>query len=87
MVEGVANEAKVDKCKVIHFGRTNNRDKYYMEDSSSKWTNIDFTGPAQGMRGNRLRLRREAFKSSARNKFAMSVTQRHNFFTKRVTLS
>ena len=30
-------------------------------------TNIDFTGSAQGMRGNRLRLQREAFKSSARD--------------------
>ena len=28
---------------------------------------------------------REALKSSARNTFASSVTQRHNFFTNRVT--
>ena len=48
-------------------------------------TNIDFTGPAQMVRGNRLRLRREVPKSSARNTFASSVTQRHNFFTNRVT--
>ena len=27
----------VDKCKVMHFGRTNNRDKYFMEDLSGKW--------------------------------------------------
>ena len=45
---------------------------------------MDFTGPAQGVRGNRLRLRREAFKSSARTKFARSVTQIHNFFINRV---
>ena len=48
-------------------------------------TDIDFTGLAQGFRGNRLILQREAFKSSARNKFARTVTQRHNFFTNRVT--
>ena len=48
-------------------------------------TNIDFTDPAQGMRGNRLRLQRKAFKSSARNIFARSVTQRHSFFTNRVS--
>ena len=40
--------------------------------------------PAQGVRGNRLRLRREAFKSRVRNKFARSVTLRHSFFTNRV---
>ena len=49
--------------------------------------NKDFTGPAQEVRDNRLRLRREAFKSSARNKCARSVTQRHSFFTNRVTPS
>ena len=44
-------------------------------------TNIDFKAPAQGLRGNRLRLQRETFKSSARNKFARLVAQRQNFFT------
>ena len=33
---------------------------------------IDLVGPAQGIRGNRLRLRREAFKSRVKNKFAKS---------------
>ena len=33
-------ELNVDKCKVIHFGRTNNRDKYYMEDTSGKWSEL-----------------------------------------------
>ena len=47
--------------------------------------NIYFKGLVQGVRGDRLRLRREAFKSSARNKLARSVTQVHNFFTNRVT--
>ena len=30
----------VEKCKVIQFGRTNNRDKYYMEDTSGKWSEL-----------------------------------------------
>ena len=47
-------------------------------------TDIDLVDPAQGVRDNRLRLRREAFKSRLRNKFAKSVTLRHNFFTNRV---
>ena len=47
-------------------------------------TDIDLEGPAQGVRGNRLRLRREAFKSRVKNKFAKAVTLRHNFFTNRV---
>ena len=37
-------------------------------------TDIYLVGPAQGVRGNRLRLRREAFKSRVINKFAKSVT-------------
>ena len=45
---------------------------------------IELTDPDQGMRGNRLRLRREAFKSRTRNNFARPVTQRHNFFTNSV---
>ena len=49
-------------------------------------TNIYFTGPDQGVRGNKFRLLREAFKSSARNKFVTrSVTQRDRFFTNRVS--
>ena len=48
-------------------------------------TDIDLEGPAQGVRGNRLRLRREAFKSRVKNKFAKAVTLRHNFFTNRVS--
>ena len=47
-------------------------------------TDIDLVGPAQGVRGNRLRLGREAFKSRVKNKFAKSVTLTHNFFTNRV---
>ena len=31
---------KVCKWKVIHFGRTNNRDKYCMENSSSKLSEL-----------------------------------------------
>ena len=47
-------------------------------------TDIDMAGLAQGVRGYRLRLPMEAFKSRVRNKFARSVSQRHNFFTNRV---
>ena len=50
---------------------------------SFKITNIDLKNPAQRMRGNRLRLRREVLKSRIRNNFARSFTQRHNFFTNR----
>ena len=28
----------VEKCKKIHFGRTNNRDKYYMQNTSGEWS-------------------------------------------------
>ena len=30
----------VDKSKVMHFTRTNNRDKCYMEDTSGKWNRL-----------------------------------------------
>ena len=30
----------VDKCKVMYFGRTNNRDKYNMKDSYGKWNEM-----------------------------------------------
>ena len=33
-------ELNVDKCKVIHFGITNNRNKYYMENTSGKWSEL-----------------------------------------------
>ena len=33
-------ELNVDKCKVTHFGRTNNLDKYYMEDTWGKWSEL-----------------------------------------------
>ena len=44
----------------------------------------EIEGPAQGVRGNRLRLRRETFKSRVKNKFPKAVTLIHNFFTNRV---
>ena len=42
------------------------------------------TGPAFGVRGNSLRLRRESFKSRLRNDFSQSVSMRKNFFSNRV---
>ena len=34
----------VDKCKVMYFGRTNNRDKYFTEDSSGKQNELSNSG-------------------------------------------
>ena len=52
-----------------------------------KWTkasvlisNVGLTDPAQGVRGNQIRLRRKTFRSRLRNNFSQ-YTQRHNFFT------
>ena len=47
-------------------------------------TNIDLTGPVQGVRCNRQRLRTETFKTKLRNNFERSVKQRHYFFINRV---
>ena len=41
-------------------------------------------GPAQGVRGNKLSLRRNTFESKIRNNCAPSVKQRHNFFSNSV---
>ena len=67
------------KCKVV-------RGLYEIELTKSPVlrTDIDLVSPALGFRGNRLRIRREAFKSRVRNKFAKSVTLRHIFLTNRV---
>ena len=46
--------------------------------------NDGMLGPASGVRGNSLRLRRDSFKSRLRNDFYQSVTVRHNFFMNRV---
>ena len=47
-------------------------------------TDINLTDPAQGVKGNCLRLRREPLKSKTKNNCAQSVTQIHSFFTNRV---
>ena len=44
----------------------------------------DLTGPASGVRGNTLRLRRKTFKSRLRNNFSQHVTVRNSFFLIRV---
>ena len=46
--------------------------------------NDGLLGPASGVRGNSLRLRRESFKSRLRNDFSQFVTVRHNFYLNRV---
>ena len=50
-------------------------------------TDIELTGPAQVVRGDRLRLLRGAFKTRIIHSFALSVTQRHNFMAKRGSLA
>ena len=47
-------------------------------------TDIYLTGPAQGVRVNRLKLGKETFQSRIRNSFAQSVIQRNNLFANRV---
>ena len=42
-------------------------------------TYLDLVGPAQALRGNRLRLLKEALESRESNKFSKSVTLKQNF--------
>ena len=42
---------------------------------------VGLTDPVEGVRGNQIRLCRNAFRSRFRNNISRSVTQRHHFFT------
>ena len=46
--------------------------------------NLDISGPAEFIRGNSLRMRRESFSSRIRNSFCSWATIRDNFFLNRV---